>query len=430
VIATALGQLNSPDRYLRYAARIALEWQPIDSWKDQVLKEKRPTALINGMVGLIRANARAPEKLLTNAQQVTEYQIQNPSLTPRILDALNRLNLKSLSEEQLLEALRAYSLAFIRLGKPDDSTASAIANRINPLFPNPSPLINKEASQLLAYLQHPEVVPKSVNLLFRSRSISQEEQLHYVMILRVVKTGWTPDLRRGYFLLINFALNNYKGGASFKRFLARIKEDAEKTLTPAERKDLEQILKGDPTALTVRTSKPRQFIRNWQMQDLLPDIDQSTTGRNFQSGQAAFLDAQCAACHRFNTEGGATGPDLTGVGNRFQPADVLEAILLPSKIISDQYQTHRIDTADPDTGNIDTFVGRITYEDDTKLQLATNPFTPDTTEIPKTQIKSKSPAQLSMMPQSLVDNLTKEEILDLIAYLRSAGDPKDKAFAK
>jgi putative heme-binding domain-containing protein len=260
-----------------------------------------------------------------------------------------------------------------------------------------------------------------------TRAGTQEDQLHYVMVLRVVNTGWTIEARKAYFAWFYHAFNNYKGGASFKRFLGRIRDDAVKTLTEAEKTQLDALLRGEPGSGTIalKQSKPRQFVRNWQMQDLLPDIDLATRGRNFESGKAAFTDAQCAACHRFAGDGGATGPDLTGVGNRFQPADVLEAILLPSKVISDQYQTYRVDTKDGDT-----HVGRITYEDDAKVQIATNPFTPDTVDVPKPQIQSKGPGQLSMMPQGLADNLTRDEILDLIAYIRSAGDSKDKAFAK
>ena len=82
-----------------------------------------------------------------------------------------------------------------------------------------------------------------------------------------------------------------------------------------------------------------------------------------------------------------------------------------------------VETAD---GDVNT--GRIVYEDDNKLDLATNPFTTDTLSIAKKDLKAKSISKVSMMPQGLLDQFTKEEIFDLIAYLRSAGDSKDKAF--
>src|SRR5258705_3709090 len=109
------------------------------------------------------------------------------------------------------------------------------------------------------------------------------------------------------------------------------------------------------------------------MQDVLPVIDQATSKRNFQRGKEALEVAQCLTCHRFGNEGGATGPDLTGAGNRFSPTDVLEAILLPDKAISDQYQNIEISTNDKDF-----VVCRIDSEDDQKVFVRTHPLSPET----------------------------------------------------
>lgn len=421
-VTLALPYLNSQDRYLRYAARVALEWQPVESWKEQVLAERRPTALINGVIGLVRASSHVSKKT-TSATMPDEYEVSDPTVQAKVIEALNRLNLKSLSEEQLLEAIRAYDLAFIRLGKPDAATARAVAARFDPLFPSASTPVNRELSQLLVYLQSPGIVAKCMAQL--AKSTTQEDQLHYALVVRNLKDGWTADQRKAYFSWINLAMANYKGGASFKKFLARIQQDAIATLTDDEKKILDPILKGDASVAAVKETKPRQFVRNWAMSDLAGELDQTTRGRSFENGKAVFEAAQCAACHRFVNEGGATGPDLTGVGNRFAPADVLESILLPSQVISDQYQTTMIDTADGDTN-----VGRITQEDDQKILLQTNPLSTDTIEIVKKDVKARSLSKVSMMPQGLVDNFSKEEIFDLIAYLRSGGDPKDKAFSK
>jgi putative heme-binding domain-containing protein len=425
-ITAALPYLNSQDRYLRYAARIALEWQPIESWKDQALAEKRPTALINGMVGLIRANTRVM-KTATSATEPSTYEVLDPTLQAKIVEALNRLNPKTLSEEQLLEAVRAYGLAFIRLGKPNGATARAVAERFDPLFPSPSasPAVNREVAQLLVYVESPGIVGKCLNQL--GHATTQEDQLYYCMILRNLpaSAGWTLDQRKAYFSFINHAQNNYKGGASFKKFLTRFREDATKTLSEQELKQLDSVLKGDASLAVVKELKPRQFVRNWAMSDLQGDLEQTMKGRSFETGKAVFEAAQCAACHRFANEGGATGPDLSGVGNRFSPADVLESVLLPSKVISDQYQTTVIDTTDGDTN-----VGRIALEDEQKILLQTNPLSMETMEIAKKDVKGRSVSKVSMMPQGLVDHFSKEEILDLIAYLRSGGDAKDKAFGK
>ena len=59
--------------------------------------------------------------------------------------------------------------------------------------------------------------------------------------------------------------------------------------------------------------------------------------RDFINGRKMFGAASCFACHRFNQEGGAIGPDLTSVAGKFSPRDLLESIIEPGKEISDQY---------------------------------------------------------------------------------------------
>jgi putative heme-binding domain-containing protein len=350
-----------------------------------------------------------------------EYKIQDTALQSRIIESLNRLNLKSLSEEQLLEACRAYGLCFIRLGKPSAEDAKTIAAKLDGLYPAQQMLVNKEVSQLLVYLNSPDVVTKTMSLLASART--QEEQLHYVLVLRTVRDGWTWEQRKAYFSWLALAEKKYTGGASFKRFLQRIREDAFKTMNDEDRAKIEAFLKAGEVVEVVKETKPRQFVRNWQMQDLLPAIDQATSRRNFQRGKEALEVAQCLTCHRFGNEGGATGPDLTGAGNRFKPEDVLEAILLPDKIISDQYQNIEIATK-----NKDFVVGRIESEDDQKVVVRTHPLSSETVTVLKKDITKRQPSKTSMMPTGLIDILNQDEVLDLIAYIRSAGDPKDKAF--
>ena len=49
-------------------------------------------------------------------------------------------------------------------------------------------------------------------------------------------------------------------------------------------------------------------------------------------------------------------------------------------------------------------------------------------QVAKTDIEEQQDSPTSEMPQGQINVLTKEEVLDLIAYLRSAGNPNDKAF--
>jgi putative heme-binding domain-containing protein len=161
------------------------------------------------------------------------------------------------------------------------------------------------------------------------------------------------------------------------------------------------------------------------MSDLMPVIDQATSGRSFEKGKAAYTAAQCAKCHRFGNEGGSTGPDLTGAGNRFAPTDVLEAIILPSKVISDQYRPTEFILK-----NRTVVSGQVEAEDAETLTVRSNPLSAETTKIKKSDIARQRPARLSLMPEGLIDTLSEEEILDMIAYVRSGGNEDDKAFGK
>ena len=149
------------------------------------------------------------------------------------------------------------------------------------------------------------------------------------------------------------------------------------------------------------------------------------TGRSFEKGKAAYIAAQCYKCHRFNGEGGDTGPDITGVGNRFNAQYILEAIVVPSKVISDQYQSSLVLTHQGEV-----FAGRIIDENDQKITIRTDPFAREMITVQKKEIEERQKSPVSEMPQGLINTLTKDEILDMVAYLRSAGKADDKAFKK
>ena len=422
-VEMAWEHIGSQDRALRYAARVALEWQPLEQWREKALGETRPTASIHALIALIRASAPVGADAKQPVLGPTADPVTARARQPRILEALNRLNLRTLSEEQLLDALRAYGLCFIRFGPPEGQAARTVADRVDAMYPHPNPLVMRELANLLVYLKHPAVVGKTLAWLNTART--QEDQLHAALVLRVMDTGWTLEQRKAYFSFLAHAQKNYKGGASFKKFLARIQADAEKTLAGEERVALEPFLRGlEKVEGVVKVPEPRQFVRNWQMQDLLPEIEQATKGRDFARGKAAYEAAQCASCHRFAGEGGANGPDLTGAGNRFSPTDMLEAILQPSKVVSDQYLTTELVTKG------DILVGRIENEDESSVTIRTHPLAPEAVVVKKGEVKERRPSKLSMMPEGLVDILRKEEVLDLIAYVRSGGKGDDPAFAK
>jgi putative heme-binding domain-containing protein len=398
--------LNSKDRFIRFAARVAVESQPLAEWQDRALKETKPTAAINALVALCRTGDK--------------------SLQPQVLAALDRLNLSSLDKGQKLELLRTYGLCFIRMGKPDAATLASLAGRLDPLFPSGDVDLDHELGQVLTYCGAPSVVGKSMKLMAAAKT--QEEQMFWVFLVRRTTEGWTPADREAYFAWLNMAEEKYTGGASFKIFLQNIRKQAAETLSPAEKATYATLLKGPAPKPAVAAAQPvkRDVVRKWEMEELTGKLAMVDSGRNFEKGKAAYEAVGCAQCHIFNGRGGPLGPDLTGVGGRFSSFDLLEAIMKPSKVVSDQYADHRIVTK----GN-NVLVGAIQTEDAEKIVIRTNPLSPASAEtVLKKDIARRGLSKTSSMPEGLLNILKEDEIMDLLAYLKAAGKPDDAAFKK
>lgn len=393
--------LNSADRAIRYAARVAIEHQDPKLWTEKALAEKRTTAAIQAMIALARTGDK--------------------SLQPKIVAKLNSLPLERATEEQLTAAARAYALAFIRQGEPDKATADAAAKRLAPLFPNQSELVNRELAAVLVYLKAPVVCTPAMKLLAEGQS--QEDQLYYVLVLRNVANLLSAEQQKAYFSWISLAEGGYRGGNSFKKFLQKIREDAVATLTEADRTALKEVIAGTQKVEVVKLETTRQFVHNWQMEDLLPLAEGVESGRSFEKGRAAYEAAQCYKCHRFAGQGGDTGPDITGVGSRFSTVYLFESLIVPSKAVSDQYLGSVIRTLDGDI-----ITGRVVEETDKEIKVRTDPFARELLTIAKSNIEARQQSRISEMPQGLISTLSKDEILDLIAYMRSAGNAQDKAF--
>ena len=132
----------------------------------------------------------------------------------------------------------------------------------------------------------------------------------------------------------------------------------------------------------------------------------------------------CASCHQFKGEGGAIGPDLTQLGTRFGYKDIAEAIIEPSKVISDQYDSKFLNLK-----NGKVISGRIMQEDKKHYMVSSNPFLPEKIDrIAKKSVASIKSSPVSLMPPALINSLNKEELLDLLAYLTSEGNPTGPAF--
>ena len=130
--------------------------------------------------------------------------------------------------------------------------------------------------------------------------------------------------------------------------------------------------------------------------------------------------ASCGKCHRFAGLGGNVGPDLTSIRNKFDVNYVIEHIIDPSKIISDQYQSAVVLTADGKS------ITGLMSEADGKVVVYPADVNADPVYLDSEEVEAIKPSPISQMPKGLLDTLNENELRDLLAYLMSGGDPKDR----
>ncbi|MDG2389605.1 MAG: c-type cytochrome, partial [Planctomycetaceae bacterium] len=301
---------------------------------------------------------------------------------------------------------------------------AALGKKFNSYLPVKGTELRIEFLQLLVYLEAEDAASAGVAML--NSAPTQEEQIAYAKSLRHLKTGWTPELREQFLGWFSKA-QGFGGGASFGIFVNNIKKDAVAKLSPEQMKQFEKVLNAAPPKnVNPFAEENRPVVKQWTMDHLGPLVPDQLKKRDFDRGRRMFGAANCYACHRFNNEGGAVGPDLSGLGGRFSPRDMLESLLDPNKEISDQYAATQFIMTD---GKV--IIGRIANLAGDDFRVITNMLDPGSMlNVDRKKIEEMFPSKSSMMPAGLLNTLNEEEILDLLAYLLSRGDPEHPYFNK
>lgn len=430
-IDAAWPHLSSSDRWLRHAARVAIESQPVDQWAAKVFSEKNPQARISGAVALARMG--------------------NESHRDALIAALLELKPSELSESQFLGLLRAYSLTFIRLGKPTAEQREQIISVLDPYLPNKSKNINTELVRVLVYLEAPNVISKAINLIadrgepevpdwtelagrnknYGGRVLAMlknhppSHEVNYAFMLRNLRKGWTMDQRRAYIEFINSAAK-FPGGNSYAKFLGNLRDEVLGYLNNADRAALADISGENFNPVPdFEITPPKGPGKTWT----IGEASQNTSGgklksASFENGRNLFHSMRCAACHRFDGLGGDVGPDLTTVKNKFDARYILESIIEPSKVISDQYQSSMVLTEDGRS-----LIGLIAKDGDNVIVYPADAKAKPIT-LSADQVDEILPSSISQMPKDMMNALNGDEIRDLMAYLLSGGDPKSRVYQK
>ncbi len=411
-LPTLLAGLNHSDRFVRTAARIALEHQAVDSWRGTLSTVTTQRARLTAALALVRAGTIDDSKVACDiaAASMAELLPQGATDATVATDA---------TDEDAIAAMRVVEIAVarhrelatyasvLRVGELGLQRAIELASVDRP----PAFM----ALELGSALGLPATVPLAMVAL--ERAPNRSEALRFVTNLRLLKDGWTDELRARYWQWLAGA-NDRAGGFSLRGFIEVIRRDARAHVgesTNAAHSESNAPADAIPSAaFTTLTST----LHDWRVGEFESAFDASAhlphESSDLARGAQLFRESTCILCHRFAGDGATTGPDLTGVGGRFSRRDLLTAILIPSATVSDQYRDSLIESTD---GSIT--VGRIVSDTADAIEVRTNPLTEDRTRLLKREIASTTPIQTSSMPSGLLNARSREEILALIAYLES-----------
>ncbi len=409
--------LGHPDRFIRYAARVALEKEPFDTWQNRFTEVTDPQTVINAALAAIR---------LTDGSE-----------NPLILEKLMQIDPSGLSEEATLALVRAYALYSIRTGTHNRNILAHL-----PEFPSEIPALDRELTDLLVYLGEERVIQPALAMMETARPGAEseltpedvlarsdqygptvkamlenrpaEQGLALAMALSHMENGWTSESREKYFKWFYDALDK-SGGMSYAGFVEFIRLQALANVPPSERERLAEI---SGEALLNKPSydpdltPPEGPGRNWTLSEAMRAVNNDNYQPELVRGEELYRGLLCASCHAINGQGGNVGPDLTQAGTRFSKYDLLMSMISPSSSISDQYAATLYTLSD---GN--TLIGRTVRTTEDSIYININPYITDNVALARNQIQSEKPSPVSLMPGGLINSLNEDELRDLMAYL-------------
>jgi putative membrane-bound dehydrogenase-like protein len=206
----------------------------------------------------------------------------------------------------------------------------------------------------------------------------------------------TADARPGRALVANLAKSPGLAGLS-----PRTLRDALRHQPDDIRRDADALLK----KFDVDADKQKAHLI-----ELQPILD----GGDSDRGRIVFFSTRtaCSACHTVNAQGGRIGPELTKIGSIRAPIDLLESVVYPSATIVRGYESYVVDTTQGKT-----FTGLLARETSEAIYLTTAERAE--IRIPRASVDSIKQSKQSIMPAGMEQQMTKQEMRDLMAFLKS-----------
>jgi putative heme-binding domain-containing protein len=218
------------------------------------------------------------------------------------------------------------------------------------------------------------------------------------------------------------------------RTYGSLNEGPQKLLEMARAGKVPEVLRGEATS--VLHGHPDRRIRDEAVRllpltsatgrplpppaELLRREGDTTRGRQafFKVGpatQAGGVQA-CSACHRVQGRGQWVGPDLSTIGTKYGPDELLRSVLNPSAAIGYNYVTTVLAMKD---GQVITGLP----VEDTPERLVLKTAEGRRVAVRPGDVEERATSEVSLMPEGLAQTMTEEDLVDLLAFLGTLKRP-------
>lgn len=433
--------LSSSDPLLREAANWIVERHP--TWGDDLapflarqlsqaenLSEPQKQELVNLLSRLSDSKA---------VQQILAHQIESPSS-----EKAARISLETMRRTQLAETPPAWTKALARrCENPGDQLFAEAVKTLRQLPGGNQP--DPQLTEILTRVGSDHSLP-ALTRLEALASIPGKPEVSDPVVIELLKDQLSLDQPVANRLAASDVVAGLSWrGQSFKELLALLREagplELDKMLsgieTPAKSQVASQLLEA------LEQAQARASLRPDRVRALFEDQDSTITDRaqrlveslstdvakqrekieeliatmpsgDIRRGQAVFngVKGACSTCHAIGYLGGKVGPDLTRIGQVRVERDLLEAIVAPSASFVRSYEPVLVATQEGQVYN-----GILKNESAQDVTLAINAT--EEKRILRQDIEELSPGQVSVMPAGLDQQLTRQDLADLVAFLKS-----------
>jgi putative heme-binding domain-containing protein len=259
------------------------------------------------------------------------------------------------------------------------------------------------AGQMLESLVGPQQPPELQTAAVRALGQMPDAIAGSALVTRERWNGYTPAVR-------DAVLSAFMANTNFLQslFAAIEKGDVAPRTVNGDRRS--QLMKSKDETIK---SRAIALFKNMTPGDRMKVYEESkdvlSLKPDAKNGHAVF-QKNCIPCHVVSGEGKVVGPDLTGIRN--QPSEVLLLhIVVPEYEIMPIYTCYNVDTKDGQS-----YTGLLAAETPTTITLRMAQAIEQ--KIPRDQIASMVTSRLSLMPQELEKAMSKQDLADLIGFLK------------